>query len=353
MTDDLLAGGLPGTQGTMSDSGWSNSKILQTYLTEHFLKYVPTHKDDPLLLLYDGHSSHVNVPLIDWAEIHNVILFLLPAHKRYLTQPLDVGVFGPFKMNYYKECRNFLKRNPGRVVTRYDICKLTANAFSHTMSVGHITGSFRRAGIYPFDADVVNDEQLAPSRVVNMQHVEAEIAESVENGDQQLAQNSVVEMQPTDNITTHQVQQNTLAAFLHSKMPKFVPPYKQTNKRLATVTGGEAISEGKGKQQLMQHRQTTSQTATKATTKQTKQSSTKVTQKQNKPLQTQPRKQKHASTMQSNKSNEAMQNNEVCCVCHQQCPPGGNSVLLQWTQCSRRLAPVQSLGAPYLVHQCF
>ena len=54
MTDDLLEGGLPGTQCTMSDSGWSNSKIFQTYLTEHFLKYVPTHKDDPLLLLYDG-----------------------------------------------------------------------------------------------------------------------------------------------------------------------------------------------------------------------------------------------------------------------------------------------------------
>ena len=35
-------------------------------------------------------------------------------------------------------------------------------------------------------------------------------------------------MQPTDNITTHQIQQNTLAAFLHSKMPKFVPPNKPT-----------------------------------------------------------------------------------------------------------------------------
>ena len=41
------------------------------------------------------------------------------------------------------------------------------------MSVGNITGSFRRAGIYPFDADVVNDEQLTPSRVVKLQHVEA------------------------------------------------------------------------------------------------------------------------------------------------------------------------------------
>ena len=100
ITDNLLAGGLPWTQCTMSDSGWSNSKTFQTYLTEHFLKYVPTHKDDPLLLLYDGHRSHVNVPLIEWAEIHNVILFLLPAHTSHLTQPLDVGVFGPFKMNY-------------------------------------------------------------------------------------------------------------------------------------------------------------------------------------------------------------------------------------------------------------
>ena len=97
MCDDLLAGALPGTQATMSETGWSNTKIFQMYLNKYFLKYVPTNKDEPLLLIYDGHSSHINVPLIEWARKHNIILFLLPAHTSHLLQPL-VGVFGPFKV---------------------------------------------------------------------------------------------------------------------------------------------------------------------------------------------------------------------------------------------------------------
>ena len=48
--DDLLAGALPGTQAMMSEMGWSNTKIFQMYLNEHFLKYVLTNKDEPLLL---------------------------------------------------------------------------------------------------------------------------------------------------------------------------------------------------------------------------------------------------------------------------------------------------------------
>ncbi|KAI0235680.1 hypothetical protein LSAT2_013758, partial [Lamellibrachia satsuma] len=163
MCDDLLAGALPGTQATMSETGWSNTKIFQMYLNEHFLKYVLTNKDEPLLLLYDGHSSHINVPLIEWAQKHNIILFLLPAHTSHLLQPLDVGVFGLFKVSYYNECRNYLRKHPGQIITRYDVCRLTANALSHTMIPGNIIGSFKRTGIYPFNASVVTDEQLAPS----------------------------------------------------------------------------------------------------------------------------------------------------------------------------------------------
>ena len=96
MCNDLLAGALPGTQAAMSKTGWSTTKVFQMYLNEHFLKYVLTNTDEPLLLLYDGHSSHINVPLIEWAQKHNIILFLLPAHTSHLLQPLDVGVFWAF-----------------------------------------------------------------------------------------------------------------------------------------------------------------------------------------------------------------------------------------------------------------
>ena len=263
MCDDLLAGALPGTQATMSETGWSNTKIFQMYLNEHFLKYVPTNKDEPLLLLYDEHSSHVNVPLIEWAQKHNIILFLLPAHTSHLLQPLDVGVFGPFKVSYYNECRNYLRKHPGQIITRYDVCCLTANALSHTMIPGNIIGSFKRTGIYPFNASVVTDEQLAPSTSVNppKQHSHIDQCEQNTNvnptvhstGDQCEMNTNVkptvhgtgeqyTNVTPTVHGTDDQYEPNTtansstapqqnhttLANFLHAKIKRFMPPYKHT-----------------------------------------------------------------------------------------------------------------------------
>ena len=155
MTDDLLAGALPGTQGTVSESGSTNSRIFQTYLADHFLKHVPTNKYEPLLLLYDGHSSHVTVPLIEWAQKYNIILFLLPAHTRYLLQPLDIGVCEPFKMAYFSECQIFLRKSRRRVIKRQDICHLIAHAISRTVTPGKIIACFRCTGIFPFNASVV------------------------------------------------------------------------------------------------------------------------------------------------------------------------------------------------------
>ena len=182
----------------MSEMGWSNTKIFQMYLNEHFLKYVPTNKDEPLLLLYDGHSSHINVPLIEWAQKHNIILFLLHAHTSHLLQPLDVGVFGPFKVSYYNECRNYLQKHPGQIITRY-VCRLTANALSHTMIPGNIIGSFKWTGIYPFNASVVTDEQLAPSTSVNPPKQHSHIDQCEQN----------TNVNPTVHGTGDQCEQNT------------------------------------------------------------------------------------------------------------------------------------------------
>ena len=92
-----MAGALPGSDHTMSDSGWSNSIIFQDYLSKHFAKHVPLREDEYTLVMYDGATSHINVALVEWAREHKVILFVLPAHTSHLLQPLDVGCFGPFK----------------------------------------------------------------------------------------------------------------------------------------------------------------------------------------------------------------------------------------------------------------
>jgi len=95
----------PGAAGTMSDSGWSNTEVFHKYLTEHFTKFIPQRQPGQhLLLLLDGHKSHVSIELVEWAKRQNIVLFVLPAHTSHVHQPLDVACYGPFQNIYNNLC---------------------------------------------------------------------------------------------------------------------------------------------------------------------------------------------------------------------------------------------------------
>ena len=96
MNEDLFQGSTPGSAGTMSKSGWSNSTIVLEYLERHFVRYIQRQNaSQPILLIFDGHKSHINVPVLEWAQKNNVLLFVLPSHTSHCLQPLDIGCFGP------------------------------------------------------------------------------------------------------------------------------------------------------------------------------------------------------------------------------------------------------------------
>ena len=77
LVDGLLDGASPGVTGAMSDSGWSNTDIFTSYIKDHLFKYLPQHgPNSPVLVLYDGHKSHILIGLIEWAKDNNIILFL-------------------------------------------------------------------------------------------------------------------------------------------------------------------------------------------------------------------------------------------------------------------------------------
>jgi hypothetical protein len=48
----------------------------------------------------DGHSSHVNMAFVDWADQYGIILLILPPHTTHRLQPLDVGLFQPLSTYY-------------------------------------------------------------------------------------------------------------------------------------------------------------------------------------------------------------------------------------------------------------
>lgn len=49
------------------------------------------------LLICDGHDSHITAEFISHCIDNNILLMILPPHSSYLTQPLDVRVFGALK----------------------------------------------------------------------------------------------------------------------------------------------------------------------------------------------------------------------------------------------------------------
>ena len=150
---DLAKGEVPGMVYGLSKKGWMNSELFHKWFKRHFLRYAPAVR--PLILLMDGHSSHYCLETIELAAEEEVILFTLPPNTTHLTQPLDKGVFGPFKQYWRQVCHDYLISHPGKVVNRYNFSSLFSKAWMQTMSCSNIISGFRTTGIFPLDRSAV------------------------------------------------------------------------------------------------------------------------------------------------------------------------------------------------------
>ena len=99
MPDKLKEGANPNTLFGNSESGWINSQLFVEWFA-FFIKNIPPMR--PVLLIQDGHSSHVSIELIEMARANNVVLLCLPPHTSHILQPLDVGVVEAFKASLVK-----------------------------------------------------------------------------------------------------------------------------------------------------------------------------------------------------------------------------------------------------------
>ena len=99
-------------------------------------------KEDPILLIYDGHVSY---EMGKWG----VVLFILPAQSSHLLQQLDGAVFDPIK-KHYSECSRNMFNNMGRVITKYEMFALASNAYLKAFNPLNVQSGFRKSGIYPF-----------------------------------------------------------------------------------------------------------------------------------------------------------------------------------------------------------
>ena len=68
--------------------------------SDWFNKFADLVKERPLLLLLDGHLTHISIPVISRALEENIIIMKFPPHVTDVLQPLDVSCFGPLKRKW-------------------------------------------------------------------------------------------------------------------------------------------------------------------------------------------------------------------------------------------------------------
>ncbi|CAK1588131.1 unnamed protein product, partial [Parnassius mnemosyne] len=142
-----------------SESGWMRSEIFFEYIVNDFNTWVENNKiQKPILLLVDGHKSHMSLVLSSMCEQLGIILYALPPNTTHILQPADVSVFAPLKVNWRKEVRKFLSKpdNLNASVTKTNFCQLFKNIIEDSQMDICIKNGFRKCGLFPFDPNAVD-----------------------------------------------------------------------------------------------------------------------------------------------------------------------------------------------------
>ncbi|KAJ8931583.1 hypothetical protein NQ314_015484 [Rhamnusium bicolor] len=138
-----------------SPSGWMESSQFANWLENVFIKHT-TKLEGPKLLIFDGHNSHLTIPLIEMACANNITLFSLPAHTSHALQPLDVGVFKSVKIAWRNVLKDYYRdtgcKNVNKITFPSLLKKLKeTGCFSRANAIG----GFEGASIYPLNEDQI------------------------------------------------------------------------------------------------------------------------------------------------------------------------------------------------------
>ena len=79
-----------------TQNGWMSSESFFSWLSNLFYPSIRDHVTFPIIILMDGHSTHINLAVCDFCRDHGIILYLCPltavmycSHLTYLFSALS------------------------------------------------------------------------------------------------------------------------------------------------------------------------------------------------------------------------------------------------------------------------
>jgi DDE superfamily endonuclease len=115
------------------------------------------------LLIVDGHSSHINMAFVDWADSHGIILLVLPPHTTHRLQPLDVGLFQPLSTAYSKGLEKVMSSGGGQVsMSKALFYSIFQPAWEAAFTEDNIQHAWQKSGIWPLDSKRILSQVIRP-----------------------------------------------------------------------------------------------------------------------------------------------------------------------------------------------
>ena len=150
-------------------SGWINTELFNEWFEKVFIvgaqSLRPDGYDGPIILLFDGHSTHLSEDLLRCAANNNVLLLRLPPNTTHLLQPLDRSFFGPLKAILSQIIRRIIGSEEKTSLTLHDFAPILKEAWER-MSGSGLRRGFAISGILTdtgINRNAISDETLAPS----------------------------------------------------------------------------------------------------------------------------------------------------------------------------------------------
>ena len=157
-----MEGGVDGSYFGRSDTGWINTELFCGWLKNHFS--IKISRKRPVVLLVDGHTSHIDLETSKFCKENGILLYCLPSHSSHITQPLDVVFFSPLKANWKSAVAAFRVSNFGESLTKEKFTRVFKEAWLDTVKARMIVNAFAGLGIYPVNVSKVGSK-VSPSAI--------------------------------------------------------------------------------------------------------------------------------------------------------------------------------------------
>ncbi|KAM9525235.1 uncharacterized protein ACWYII_043994 isoform 2-T2 [Salvelinus alpinus] len=143
-----------------SPSGYIDNELFRGWFVNNFIKYaVKTH---PLLLVFEGHKSHLDPEVIEAARKENVVLLVLPPNSSHILQPLDLTYFSALKTGFFKVAGDLCHFKNSVVISKMDFPMVLHQPYQQCKERKIVVSGFRKAGIFPFNPSAIDWSKIVP-----------------------------------------------------------------------------------------------------------------------------------------------------------------------------------------------